>query len=775
MAQAKPTTVKEYAKLVIRSRLLGPSDMQLWLDRWQSATQGKMEEIESLRKYLVENQILTEYQSLLINRGHSEGFFLNDYQIIDLIAKGRMAGVYKARHQLGQIVAIKVLPSSKSKDASTLARFQREGEILTKLDHPNVVRAFEVNSSKGRYFMVMEYLEGDTLEEVLRRRKKLTSMETCHIMQQILSGLNHMHSFQLVHRDLKPANIILLKVNDLESSDSVFDTTVKILDVGLGRNVFGENATPGKNDLQLTTVGDILGTPDYLAPEQASNASTVDIRADLYSIGCIFFHCLTGELLFPDTNLMNQIFRHISEPPRPLSQFFTTVPPGLQEIMNKLLAKNPEERFQNPQEALDAFTKQIESQAKEFRPQSSIVIPAYEAWLHEESNGHKFDTETRDYPAALQNPAGKGTDLYPAYIDPIAGEVPNNPLISPAPASDNRLPAHIVPAKQIMPSPPSPLSKPSRPLPNYSNQSKKIPVNNSPSLPPTSESPSFVPIQTFEAREKSRQSNNSPLITQEVQALDPDQLIRSEDELPPKEIEEFDAEVVVVPQTNNLANNTLLSPDPFHSQEPPRSIFSLSLRDYVMLAIGATFMFLAITGGYFIAQALRKNIHKDLQESVPDPSPKNSIPKETAPKETAPKETTPKETAPKKEDAAKEDLSKEKMKIDSDKKEPKPKSTDPESDPKENNSDKKSSPKSTNGEDPKKKEMSDPKDKMQMDPKQKLNDKTKEIPKEKEVDKKKEMMENKMEMKMEKKGDSPSDKKTEPPKSKTPVKPDLAK
>ena len=216
---------------------------------------------------LVVGKHLTEYQAALVMRGHTEGFFLGPYKVLELIAKGRMAGVYKAEHSSDQIVAIKVLPASKAKDPETLARFKREGRLLTRLDHPNVVRAFHVGESAGKHYLVLEYLDGETLEEVLDRSKRLPPAEAVRVVYQAFLGLQHIHERGMIHRDLKPANLMLV---DPAGAGASVGGTVKILDIGLGKAVFDEGQrSPVDDPTQLTTDGVLIGTPDYLAPEQA--------------------------------------------------------------------------------------------------------------------------------------------------------------------------------------------------------------------------------------------------------------------------------------------------------------------------------------------------------------------------------------------------------------------------------------------------------------------------------------------------------------------------
>ena len=173
MATATQQTVPNYCTLITRSRLMAPEQVKNAYRLWTETPGVEDGDTESLRKFLVSRKHLTEYQSHLLMRGHTEGYFLNDYTILEMLSKGRMAGVYKAMHTSGQVVAIKVLPPSKAKDPTMLSRFQREGKLLTQLDHPNVVRAYEIGEANGKYYVVLEYFDSEPLDEVLARRVTL--------------------------------------------------------------------------------------------------------------------------------------------------------------------------------------------------------------------------------------------------------------------------------------------------------------------------------------------------------------------------------------------------------------------------------------------------------------------------------------------------------------------------------------------------------------------------------------------------------------------------
>src|SRR5262249_1367190 len=203
-------TVQNVYGLLLRSRLLGIEEAKAMYARWQKDAGSSANNLGRFAGWMVQNRYVTDYQATLLARGHADGFFLNEYKILDRLGKGRMAGVYLGQHQLGQVVAIKVLPPSKAKDPNLLARFKREARLPTKLKHPNMVRTFQMGQLSDLYYLVMEYLPGETLEDVLAKRQKFLPAEAVRLIYQALQGLHHIQAQGLVHRDLKPANLMLV-------------------------------------------------------------------------------------------------------------------------------------------------------------------------------------------------------------------------------------------------------------------------------------------------------------------------------------------------------------------------------------------------------------------------------------------------------------------------------------------------------------------------------------------------------------------------------------
>ncbi len=421
-------TARDYCNLLVKSRLLPVDEVESLYARWKEERPGSDERVDSFRRFLLLRKSLTEYQAAIIQRGRSDGFFLDDYKILDQIGKGQMGGVYKAVHNFGQLVALKILPASKAKSTHVLGRFQREARLLTQLDHPHVVRAFQVGESGGVHYIAMEFLEGETLGEVLERRTRLPLGEVARLIRQVLDGLQHLHDRRMVHRDMKPSNMMLIPEREKGKPDTTWEATVKILDIGLGRELFADDAPEGQIETQLTQEGSVLGTPDYLAPEQAKDARTSDIRADIYSVGCVMYHCLSGRPPFSDTNIMAQMLKHATEKPVPLAALVgDELPAGFQEVLDRFLAKRAEDRYQTPTEAAEALKPFDTGGAP---PSAAKMVPTFRDWLESESQM----AMTKSLPHPTTTPKPPAPQPQPPPTRPPAVSAPIPKPASPAPA-----------------------------------------------------------------------------------------------------------------------------------------------------------------------------------------------------------------------------------------------------------------------------------------------------------------------------------------------------
>ncbi len=439
------TTALDYCTLIVKSRLLTTEEVDALYRKWKEERPGSDTRVDSFRRFLIARRALTDYQAALIQRGRSDGFFLGGYKILDQIGKGQMGGVYKAVHNFGQLVALKILPASRAKNTHTLGRFQREARLLTQLDHPNVVRAYQVGEGGGVHYIVMEYLEGETLDEVLDRRSRLPVAEAVRLVRQALDGLQHLHERRVVHRDVKPSNLMLVPGPVEGKPDTTGEATVKILDIGLGRELFDEDAPEAAIETQLTQEGSVLGTPDYLAPEQAKDARSADIRSDIYSVGCVLYHCLAGRPPFPEPNIMAQMLKHATETPAPLGLLVEGgVPAGFQAVVDRFLSKKPEDRYQTPVEAAEALQPFASGGAPVV---GSRMVPAFKDWLESESQ-----LEMPKPP-----PAGTKPQPLPQPLKPVAPA--DATVVAPRPASVKPAAATVttravpVPAPQVVPLP----------------------------------------------------------------------------------------------------------------------------------------------------------------------------------------------------------------------------------------------------------------------------------------------------------------------------------
>jgi serine/threonine protein kinase len=272
-----------------------------------------------------------------------EPLVLGPYVLLECLGIGGMGAVFKAEHQeLARIDAVKVAHSESVSSPDAVERFRREARAVAKLRHRNIVLVYDAKETDGVRYLAMEYVEGNDLRKLVEDRGPLPIRSACEYIRQAALGLQHIHERGLVHRDIKPSNLLLQRTaNDHGSVEEV----VKILDLGLVRFLPGGEAD---NSPSLTQPGTSMGTPDYLAPEQALDAHTADIRADLYSLGCTLYHLLAGQVPFPGGGFPQKVARHLSQSAEPVDRLRRDVPANVAAVVRKLMAKKPEDRFQTP-------------------------------------------------------------------------------------------------------------------------------------------------------------------------------------------------------------------------------------------------------------------------------------------------------------------------------------------------------------------------------------------------------------------------------------------
>lgn len=289
---------------------------------------------------LVQKGIITRFQAAQLLAGRHKGFRIGQYVIQDLLGRGGMGAVYLAEHlELRRKVAIKVLAPARGEDQKLATeRFLREARAAAALDHPNIVRIFDVARHNDAPYLVMEYIEGETLQQTIDRDGSVPYDMAAEYAAQAASGLQHAHEKGFIHRDIKPGNLVRDRFG-----------TVKILDMGLARSAHDNDKLTEKLD-----EGAVVGTADFIAPEQAINSPSIDGRVDIYSLGATLFTLIAGKPPF-DGNTTQKLMQHQLKNPPTLRELNPAVPPELSDIVAKMLAKKAVERLQSPAEVIAAL------------------------------------------------------------------------------------------------------------------------------------------------------------------------------------------------------------------------------------------------------------------------------------------------------------------------------------------------------------------------------------------------------------------------------------
>jgi len=377
---------------------------------------------EVVANHLVGERLLTDWHTAKLLEGRYKGFLLGKYKLLGHLGTGGMSSVYLAEHRLMQRrVAIKVLPKSRINDSSYLARFQLEAKAAAQLDHRNIVRAYDIDSIGDTHYFVMEYVEGHDLQRIVKKQGPLDYETAADYIAQAADGLQHAHEAGLIHRDIKPANLLL------DDRD-----VIKILDMGLARFSDGEGAS-----LTIQHDENVLGTADYLSPEQALNSHNVDSRTDIYSLGCTLYFLLTGHPPFPDGSLAQRIAKHQTEMPVDPRQQREDCPESLVDICWQMMAKKPQDRFEA----------------------AGDVLYALESWL--EDRGRSFTTQEEAKAAGEQKPARESDEALPdlsidvgkpARVSAAAAVSTPPKRKAPAPARPKRGDSDVPPSRRQPPS-----------------------------------------------------------------------------------------------------------------------------------------------------------------------------------------------------------------------------------------------------------------------------------------------------------------------------------
>ncbi|HEY7313356.1 MAG TPA: bifunctional serine/threonine-protein kinase/formylglycine-generating enzyme family protein [Gemmataceae bacterium] len=334
------TTARNLIETLNRVRLLEPAQ----LDELSRGLAGRPADPLVLARELMQRGWLTPYQINQLFQGNGGDLMLGHYLLLERLGEGGMGQVFKAREQrLGRIVALKVLRKECVVKPDVLRRFHHEIQAAARLSHPNIVHAYDAEQIGDTHVFAMEYVEGIDLSRLVKQSGRLAMAQACEYVRQTAVGLQHLHNIGMVHRDIKPANLMRAAPGG----------TIKILDLGLARLLDEESSE--RTVLKLTRLGVVMGTLDYLAPEQALNSHRADIRSDLYSLGCTFYFLLTGRVPFPVEEPMAKLLAHSCDKPDPVEQVRPDVPANVAAIVRKLMGRHPEDRYQTPAELVQAL------------------------------------------------------------------------------------------------------------------------------------------------------------------------------------------------------------------------------------------------------------------------------------------------------------------------------------------------------------------------------------------------------------------------------------
>ena len=321
---------------VIDGQLMPVEVFETALADWL-ATSHSLSDGEGLIRLLVKQQLLTEFQASGLLAGVPGPFRLGPYEVFDRVAAGRLGIVFRARHpEFDQAVALKIYPFDVCSDREQAARLTRELRIAVQADHPNVVRTFQVGRAGDAVYSAIEDLRGETLATRLKREAlsatpSLPLGEACRLIREAALGMSYLHGLGVVLRDVQPANLWLTPARH-----------VKIMEFGAAHDSleFLDDA----DSVPADHADEIRWNFDYVSPEQGDDQELVDIRSDIYSLGCVAFHCLTGRVVFTDKNPLRKMIRHARDPAPSARDFNSSLPSDIVDLVAKMLSKKPADR-----------------------------------------------------------------------------------------------------------------------------------------------------------------------------------------------------------------------------------------------------------------------------------------------------------------------------------------------------------------------------------------------------------------------------------------------
>ena len=408
-----PLTIEQFTQRMTSSGLMSADELREWLLKVPTARRPS--DGEQLARELVKRKRLTAFQALEIYLGKGESLVLGNYVVLDKLGEGGMGVVLKAEHRrMKRLVALKVISPEALKARGAIQRFDREVQAVAKLEHPNIVTAHDADQAGETHFLVMQYVDGDDLSMIVKQTGPLSVDRAVDYVSQAARGLEFAHQNGVIHRDVKPHNLLLSK-----------EGVVKILDLGLARV---EDPLSASRESTLTSTGAVLGTIDYMSPEQAEDTKTADERSDIYSLGCTLFFLLTGRVPFPGDTMMKRLIAHREAPlPSLVSAVerrnretggasavaFDGRLATVETIFQKMIAKNPADR----QASMAAVIAELQSCLT-----APVAMPAPVLAVSE-------DSKLNDFLAMISHPNYATTDAGRDAATPVGVGFDNAPTV----------------------------------------------------------------------------------------------------------------------------------------------------------------------------------------------------------------------------------------------------------------------------------------------------------------------------------------------------------
>lgn len=417
-----PTVANEFYELLQKSELLSADQVRRVVAKLELSDETSPEVVA---RTLVQKRVLTPFQAERLLEGRYRGFVIDGYRVREVLGVGGMGCVYIAEDRdADRKVALKVLSTEHSLDAGMLARMKLEALAGMQIKHPNVIQTYRIDSTGAIHYMVMELMRGISLHELVALHGPVKWSMTCDMFRQVADGLQAAHEKGIIHRDIKPANV-LIDANGV----------AKLLDFGLARL---EESAGDEFSLAMIFGHDCLGTPDYIAPEQAADSNSVDVTADIYSLGCTMYVALTGRVPFPEKTNAAKIEAHRTKLPRPIQEIRLDVPDAVISIVAKMMAKKPQDRFASVAEVAAALKPYAKRRPVKFEFRQLVTLRAKQA-RDKETKSRKA-TRTSGPRSSITSASGwinNPSHHFQAEVDTFAGD--DTPAIrQPAPPSPRR-------------------------------------------------------------------------------------------------------------------------------------------------------------------------------------------------------------------------------------------------------------------------------------------------------------------------------------------------